>query len=334
MKTRIIAEVGPNHNGDLNIAKDIVKKLKNSGVDYIKFQLAIPNDVYSDDSFFADYQKNNTNQKTIIEMSKQIQLSFKEHSALFKFCNINKLRYCCSAFDLKSLKYIYKNFNLPFFKVPSGEIFSLDTIDFMKKKDIPILLSTGTSKIEDIEFIVNYLGKNLKNRLVLMHCISSYPAKLSELNLNFMNYLSNKFNLDVGYSDHSLGPDACMVAASMGAKYIEKHVTLDKSFKGPDHKSSMEIDEFIKLVKDIKKINTIKGSIKKIISKETKNVKKVALKSCVTKKFIKKNDLLKKNHICFKRPGTGISPRDLNKYLGKRIKVSVLKNRVLKKEYF
>ncbi len=334
MTTKVIAEIGPNHNGDIKLAKELILSLKDSGVDYIKFQLAIPDEVYSDDSFFANYQRKNSKQKSIIEMSKQIQLTYPQHKILFELCNKNNLRYSCSAFDLKSLKFIFKNFNLPFFKIPSGEIFSLDMLDFIKTKKLQILLSTGTSSLKEIEYTVNYFGEKNKNRLTLMHCISSYPAKKSELNLNYMNYLANKFGVDVGYSDHSLGPEACIVAASMGAKFIEKHVTIDKSLPGPDHKSSMELNEFIKLIKEIKSINIIKGKSKKVLSKETKNVKDVALKSCVSKKLIKKNEILKKEYICFKRPGNGILPNQLNFFIGKKIKVTVKKNKVLKKEFF
>jgi len=334
MKTKIIAEIGPNHNGSLDIALEIISKLKNKGIDFIKFQIANPNHVYSKDAFLAQYQKKNIKETSIKEMSKKLQLSQNSHKKLFDFCTKNKIRYTCSAFDTNSLKYIYQNCNLPFFKIPSGEILSLDILDFIKSKNLPILLSTGTSDLKEIEFSLNYLQSNGKKDITIMHCVSSYPAKLAEINMNFMTYLKNKFNTKVGYSDHSKGKHACLLAASMGAEYIEKHVTLDNKMIGPDHKASMEIDEFIDLVKDIKLINKVKGNFKKKLSIETNNIKKVAMKSCVTRRDLKKNQLLKKSDVCFKRPGTGIPPNQLEIYIGKRLNKNIYKDRVLKKEDF
>lgn len=334
MKTKIIAEIGPNHNGSFDLALEIITKLKNKGIDYVKFQIASPNDVYSKDAFLAKYQKKNIKEKSIKEMSKKIQLSKSNHKKLFDFCSKNKIRYSCSAFDLKSLNFIYKNCNLPFFKIPSGEILSLDILDFIKSKNLPIILSTGASDISEIEYSLNYLQSHKKKDITIMHCVSSYPARLDEINMNFMTYLKNKFNTKVGYSDHSIGKQASLLAASMGAEIIEKHVTLDNKMLGPDHKASMEISEFIELAKEIKLINKIKGNFKKKLSNETINVKKVAMKSCVTKKDLKKNHILKKSDICFKRPGTGIPPNQVDMYVGKKLNKKVFKDKVIKKSDF
>lgn len=332
MKTKIIAEVGPNHNGDLKLAFEIITKLKNSGVDFIKFQIANPKQVYSKDAFLANYQKKNIKEKSIINMSKELQLSKKEHMKIYQFCKKFKIRYSCSAFDYKSLEFIYNNFNLPFFKIPSGEILSLDLLDFIKSKKLPILISTGTSNIKEIEFSLNYLQSREKKNITIMHCTSSYPTKLDDVNMNFMKHLKQKFNAKIGYSDHTIGNKASILAASMGAEIIEKHVTLDRNMMGPDHKASMELDEFIKLIKEIKLINKMQGKFKKIISSDTKNVKKVAMKSCVAKRNLKKNSLLKIKDICFKRPGTGILPNEIKNYLGKKINKNISIDKVIFKK--
>ena len=248
MKTKIIAEVGPNHNGDIKLALEIISKLKNSGTDFIKFQIANPKKVYSKDAFLANYQKKNIKKKTIINMSKKLQLSKSSHEVIYKFCKKNKIRYSCSAFDLNSLKYIYKKFNLPFFKIPSGEILSIDILDYIRSKNLPILLSTGVSGLKDIEFSLNYLQFARKKNITIMHCNSSYPTDLKDVNLDFMIYLKKKFNTKIGFSDHTIGSQSAIVASSLGANYIEKHITLDRNMSGPDHKSSMEIDDFIKLI--------------------------------------------------------------------------------------
>ena len=332
MKTKIIAEIGPNHNGDLRLALKIISKLKNSGVDFIKFQIANPKEVYSKDAFLANYQKKNIIEKNIIDMSKKLQLSKKDHLKIYQHCKKSKIRYSCSAFDYKSLKYIYDNFNLPFFKIPSGEILSLDLLDFIKSKNLPILISTGTSNIKEIEYSINYLQSKEKKNITIMHCTSSYPAKLEDVNMNFMNYLKEKFNTKIGYSDHTLGSKASILAASMGAEIIEKHVTLDKNMIGPDHKASMELNDFISLVKEIKLINKMQGKYNKTISSDTMNVKNVAMKSCVANKNLRKNSLLKKEDIIFKRPGIGILPNELEKYLGKRINKNIGIDKVIFKK--
>lgn len=329
MKTKIIAEIGPNHNGDINLATELINKLADQNIDFVKFQIANPEKVYSKNAFFAKYQKKNVKENSIIEMSKKIQLKKTEHKKIFEYCNKKNIRYSCSAFDLGSLKFIHKNFNLPFFKIPSGEILSLDMLDYIIDTSLPILLSTGTSKLSEIEFAFNYLNKKGKKDITIMHCISSYPAKLTNINMEYMLFLKNHFNVEIGYSDHTIGPQAAIVAASMGASVIEKHVTLNKNLDGPDHKSSMEIEEFLKLVKEIKLINSIRGNSKKSISHNTRDVKKVAMKSLVAKKKLKKNEKLKKSDILFKRPGIGISPKDLEKYLGKKLCKNIDKDTVI-----
>ena len=166
-----------------------------------------------------------------------------------------------------------------------------------------------------------------------MHCVSSYPAKNKQLNLNIIDELKKKFNYDIGYSDHSMGNDACLAAVAKGAKVIEKHVTLSQNLKGPDHKSSATIKDFKLLVKKIRELEIILGNSKKNFSKEEIHIHKVARKSIVTKKKIFKNERVKMQDLCFKRPGTGISPFDLSKVVGKRANRNLDENIVIKKNF-
>ena len=330
-KTFIIAEIGPNHNGSIKIAKKMIRKLSSIDIDAIKFQLGDPNEVYSDDAFKAPYQKKNDKENSVKAMSKKNQLSKSEHIAISKFCNKLGIPYACTAFDLKSLKFLNKNFKLPFFKIPSGEVTSLDLINYISKQKKPIILSTGMSDFQEIKKVKSMLEKHHKNKITILHCVSEYPAKIKNVNLNIIDELKRRFKCDIGYSDHTNEEETCISAVAKGATIIEKHVTLSKTMSGPDHKSSFTIKEFETLVDKIRKVERLLGKNQKKFSKEEKHIQFAAKKSCVTNKDLKKNHILKKQDICFKRPGTGISPLELNKILGKRIIRDIKKNKVIRR---
>ena len=325
-KTLIIAEIGPNHNGSLKVALNMIKKIAQTGADVIKFQLGVPENIYSLDAFKADYQKKNDPSKSILEMSKRVQLKKEDHIKLKKACNKAGIIYACSAFDLESLKYLDKKVNVSFFKIPSGEILSIDMLKYLSKNKKSILLSTGMSTFKEISYALNILKKN---KITIMHCVSSYPANKQNLNLNVIDKLKQKFKKEVGYSDHSLGSAACLAAVAKRVTVIEKHITISRKSKGPDHKSSMEIGEFKNFVSQIRKLEVILGEEKKIFSENELNVSKVARKSLVTKKKILKGQKLSENDLTFKRPGNGILPNRLKYVLGKVAKINIEKNRVL-----
>ena len=330
-KIFIIAEVGPNHNGSMYLAKRFIDKISKTGADAVKFQLANPNKVYSKEAFKADYQKKNDSSKTIKEMSKKFQLSKKNHLELSKYCKKKKIIYLFSAFDLESLRYLVNNLKIPIIKIPSGEILSLDILRFASKFKGKIILSTGMSTLKDIRKSLDILKK--KNT-TLLHCVSLYPTTLNKVNLNNINLLKSKFKLDVGFSDHTKGELASLTATSMGITVLEKHVTLSNRMVGPDHKSSIEIEKFSRLVKKIRIIEKIMGSNFRSITNEEKKIKDCARKSLVAKTFLPKGLRLQNKHITFKRPGTGISPADLKFYIGKKIIKAIKKDFLLKKENF
>lgn len=328
-RTLIIAEIGPNHNGSLKRAIRMVKKLAAIGVDVVKFQMSDPRLVYSKDAFKADYQKRNDPKKNVFEMSKSIQLSKSSHIKLSSLCKKLGIIYACTAFDLKSLIFLDKIVNVPFFKIASGEIHSFDIIDYVAKRKKPILLSTGMSTFDEIKKTFKRLVKYGNKNITILHCVSSYPAKENSLNLNIIDELHKKFKTKIGYSDHSLGTTACLAAIAKGACVVEKHVTISKSSSGPDHRASTTIEGFKTLVNKIKKLEIILGSNKKKFTINETNIKKVVRKSLVTNKLISKGSRLRIRDVVFKRPGTGISPIDLKKVLGKKFKISKEKNRVI-----
>lgn len=332
--TYIIAEVGPNHNGDINIALKMIEELSKVGVDAVKFQITVPENAYSLDAFKADYQKKNESSSSPIEMSKKHMLTFEEHKHLYKKCLECNVDYLCSAFEIESLRFIDTNFELPYFKIPSGEIFSIDLLNYMAEKEKPFILSTGMATYDEIEKSINLINANFKKEITILHCVSNYPTPYSEVNLNVMLELYKRFGYPVGFSDHTVGNDSAIAAVALGATMIEKHVTLDKNMSGPDHKSSITIEEFGELVKSIRNVEKVLGISEKIFSDEELTNKTAVRKSMVTKRDLPENHILSVEDICYKRPGTGISPLDQDRYVGKKLKTHIQANRVLKDEHF
>jgi len=313
------------------LAQQIVKKLSKLDIDYIKFQLASPDKVYSKDSFKADYQNRFDSKISIKNMSKRFQLTKDEHLKLNMICKKYGKSYACTAFDLESLKFLVNTINIPFIKIPSGEITSIDLLEYAAKQKKQILLSTGMSTYNDIENALKILKKYKNKKIIILHCTSVYPAKNNSLNLNVLDELKKRFNLPVGYSDHSQTDLASLAAVSKNAIFIEKHVTLNKSFKGPDHAASYNIKEFKNFVENIRKIEIILGSRKKKFSKEEEQIKTVARKSIVSKINLYKNRKINLKDLTFKRPGTGISPLDYKKVIKNMLKINLEKDKVITK---
>ncbi len=326
----IIAEVGPNHQGSIEVALRYVRKLSSIGVDAVKFQIGIAKEHYSKNSFKPKYQKKNNSSKSIITDANKRLLELNDHIKLFKECKKNKVDYLCSAFDLKSLEFLYKNTKFPYFKIPSGEILSIDTLKFISEKNLPIILSTGMASVDEIKRTIKYLNRKKKKKITLLHCISDYPTDNKNLNLNFIKKLKKIFNYPVGLSDHSTGVLAPIVAVSLGASIIEKHVTFDKKAIGPDHQASLTIKEFKEMIKLIRSTEGALGKEKKILSKGERLNSLAVRKSCVSAKDIKKGEKISKTSICYKRPGTGISPFNFFKFINKRSKKFLSKDTVLK----
>ncbi|MDG2153089.1 MAG: N-acetylneuraminate synthase family protein [Crocinitomicaceae bacterium] len=329
-RTFIIAEIGPNHNGDINIAKSMVSDLSKIGVDAVKFQLAIPENVYSDDSFKADYQKENENSKTPLDMAKRHKLTFKEHLELKNWCSHEKIMYLCTAFDIDSLKFIDKELDVPIFKISSGENLTKDLIEYIAHQNKPILLSTGMTTYEEIGISLSILNAQGSKDITILHCISNYPASDDELNLNTLKLLKEKFKSKIGYSDHSLGNEACIAAVIMGAEVIEKHVTFDQNAEGPDHKASSTIEEFEQLVLSIRRSEKMLGNNIKSFSESEKKIRLMARKSIVSSVNIPKGTTINESMICFKRPGTGIPSLKAHLVIGKKAKCDISLNKIIK----
>ena len=330
-KVYIIAEVGPNHQGSLIKAKKYISKLASIGVDAVKFQIGEAEEHYSLDSIKPEYQKKNIkNNLHVIKQAKKRLLKFKDHLVLANECKKFKVDYICSAFDLKSLKFLTKNINFPCYKIPSAEIVAMDCLNYIAKKNKPIILSTGMATKKEIEFAIKILNKFKRKKISILHCVSSYPTHQKNLNLDFMLELKKLFKYPIGLSDHTIGELASIAAAANGASIIEKHVTFDRTLSGPDHKASMTINDFKILIQKIRIVEEMKGKRKKIITKEEKNNLKALRKSCVAGKNLKIGEQIKLKNLNFKRPGFGISPVEVRKILNKKVKKEIKKDRLIK----
>ena len=332
-KVYVIAEIGPNHNGDVNIALKMIDDLSNSDVDAIKFQLTKPKKLYSKDSFKANYQKLNDDSESAEEMSRKNQLNYEEHKLLYEKCKSYEIDYLCTAFDLESLKFLNEKLDIKYFKIPSGEILSIDLLDYISKFNKPVILSTGMSTYDEIKQSVNLINSNFKKNITILHCISNYPAEIKNVNLKNITKIQKLFDYPVGFSDHTLGNECSIASVALGSKMIEKHVTFDKSSSGPDHKASCNIDEFKELVKQIRKIENALGVEKRVISDEEQETLRVARKSIVSTRDLKVGEIIKRSDLCFKRPGTGISPIEINEVIGKKMIYEIPQDTVIKKEF-
>ena len=317
--TIIIAEAGVNHNGNIKLAYKLVDMAKRCGADFIKFQTSIPSMHISKYAVKAKYQiKNTGNKQNQLEMSKKISLSYEDFRKISKYCIKKKINFLSTAFDLQSIDFL-QSLKMKFFKIPSGEITNLPYLVKIGKLKKKILISTGMSNIYEVEKAIKILIKNgtPKKKITVMQCNTEYPTPLEDVNLRVIQTFKKKFNIDVGYSDHTLGIDASLWAVAMGAKVIEKHITLNRSSKGPDHKASIEEEDLKMLVKKIKQLETALGNGKKIATKSEKKNIIIARNSLVANRKILKGEKFTRSNITAKRPGNGISPMLINSVIGK-----------------
>ena len=316
----IIAEAGVNHNGNLSIAKKLIKKAASIGANAIKFQTFIASEEISKFAPKANYQKKSTNLSQL-QMATKLELNEKQHKQLLKYSKEMKIDFISSPFDLKSID-LLKKLKLPKIKIPSGEINNLPFLRKLGSLNKEIILSTGMSNIKEIKFAIDTLVKSgtKKNKISILHCNTEYPTPIEDINLNAMLTIQHEFKLEIGYSDHSILIETPIIAAALGATIIEKHFTLDKNMKGPDHKTSLEPFQFKKMIDSIRKTEKILGSFDKKISKSEKKNIKIVRKSIVAIRNIKKGDLFTLKNIGIKRPGNGISPTKWDKIINSKAK--------------
>ena len=325
-KTYIIAEAGVNHNGEIEKAKEMIHEAKKAGADAVKFQTFITENLVSKQAPKADYQKKiTTSEETQFQMLKKLELSFEDFIELSKYSIEVGIDFLSTAFDNDSIDFL-SSLSMPFWKIPSGEITNKPYLTKIAKTKKPIILSTGMCTIEEISKALEVFAGYSRDDIILLHCNTEYPTPYKDVNLKAMETMREKFNVKVGYSDHTEGIEIPIAAVALGAVVIEKHFTLDKNMNGPDHKASLEPDELADMICAIRNIEKAMGTGEKVPSQSEKKNIAVARKSIIAKCNIKKGKIFTEDNITTKRPGDGISPMEWDNIIGKTASKTFMKD--------
>lgn len=317
MSVYIIAEAGVNHNGSIDIAKKLVKAAKQAGADCVKFQTYITENLVTTTAKKADYQIHNTqNEDTQYSMLKKLELSFDEFRELKRYCEKMNIDFISTPFDFESIDFL-ESLGMKFWKIPSGEITNFPYLKKIANTKLPVILSTGMCDMEEVSSAVDVLRKNGCSDISILHCTTEYPTPVEECNLNAVRTLKEVYGVKVGYSDHTDSILIPAAAVAVGAEIIEKHFTLDRSMKGPDHKASLEPEQLQEMVSNVRIIEKALGDGVKRPTKSEEPNKPIARKSIVAKEKIYKGEILTEDNLTVKRPGTGINPMKWEDVIGK-----------------
>jgi N,N'-diacetyllegionaminate synthase len=323
----IIAEAGVNHNGDLQKAIELIDKAGEAGADYVKFQTFRAEYLVNKSAQKADYQIKNMSgeSNTQFEMLKKLEMGLDWYAVLIQRCQEKGVKFLSTGFDTDSIDFL-DSLEIPFYKIPSGEITNKPYLQHIAQKGKDIILSTGMSTIADIIVALAVIEAEgiSRDRVTVLHCNTEYPTPMIDVNLLAMNHIARELGVKVGYSDHTLGIEVPIAAVALGACVIEKHFTLDRSLPGPDHAASLEPEELKAMVVAIRNIEqAISGSgIKEPSESEMKNIA-VARKSLHTVRELNAGTILKAEHVCALRPGNGISPMGIDEVIGKTLLIDV-----------
>ncbi len=331
MKTLIIAEAGVNHNGDINLAKNLIDVAARAGADFVKFQTLNADRMVTATAAKAEYQIGLTNStETQHSMLQKLELTEEAHRELISHCARLNIGFFSTGFDIESIKMLVR-LGQKMFKIPSGEITNLPYLRYIGQQGEKVILSTGMSNMVEIASAIDVLEKSgtPRSRINILHCTTAYPVPPSDVNLNAMRSIQDMFNVAVGYSDHTLGIEISIAAVALGATVIEKHFTMDRNLPGPDHKASLEPVELQAMVSAIRNIEESLGDgIKRLMPSEIGN-RAVARKSIVTSQPINRGQVFTEENITTKRPGTGISPMEWDKIIGKEANRNYLSDELI-----
>ena len=317
-KTYIIAEAGVNHNGSVETAQKLIVAAKKAGADAVKFQTFKTENIVTKNTNLAKYQKKENNKADQFTLIKQLELSFENFSKLKKYAEKNKIEFLSTPDDEESLDFLVDILNIKKIKIGSGEVTNYPFLQKIAQKNRPIILSTGMATLKEIVKAVKLIRKINKKELEILHCTTNYPCPMDEVNLRAITSLQNKFPYKIGFSDHTQGTDVAAAAVALGAKTIEKHITLNKKMKGPDHEASLEPDQFSEMVKKIRNIEICLGNgVKKPFLSEIRN-KPVIIRRVLAARSLIKGHSLSQKDLCYKRANKGIFVNQVNLIIGRK----------------
>jgi len=314
----VIAEAGVNHNGSVEMAKQLIDVAVDAGADAVKFQTFKAEKLLCENTEKAEYQKKlSGDEESQFEMIKKLELDVETHKKLIAYCGKKDIIFLSTPFDLDSIN-LLDNLDLDIFKIPSGEITNLPYLRAIGVLKKTVILSTGMSTLEEVKDAYNILVESgtLKKNITILHANTEYPTPFEDVNLKAMCTIRDKLDSKVGYSDHTLGIEVPIAAVAMGATVIEKHFTLDPNLPGPDHRASLEPAELKSMVSAIRNIELAMGDgVKKTSQSEIKNIQ-IVRKSIVAKKLIHKGEMFTENNLTTKRPLCGVSPMEWDNIIG------------------
>jgi len=331
----IIAEVGANHNGSLDLAKESIDAAYECGVDAVKFQTYTTDELLSNKDGHVIYGKKGKEKKeTVKEMFDKVTLKREFHKEIYDYANKKGLICFSTPFSVHGVEFLEELEN-PIYKIASSDVNYVDMLEHVAKTKKPVFLSTGKTTIGDLDLAVDLLKENGTEELCLLHCVANYPSKMEDMNLNTINTLKTMYpDCIIGFSDHSFGITAALGAIALGAKVIEKHFTLDKDLDGPDHWFSMDPTDMKSLVTEIRNLEVAFGTSRKKIYENEKPDKYWATRSLHINKDLKAGETIRKEDLEMLRPGYGISPFDKEKVIGMKLEKDIKKNSVLEWTHF
>ncbi len=325
----IIAEAGVNHNGSVELARKMIDEARKAGADAIKFQTFRAEALVTKDAEKAEYQKASTEQGSQYDMIKKLELAEADFAGLKKYADKAGIIFLSTPFDEKSADML-DALGMPAFKIASGEITNFPLLKHIASKGKPVILSTGMATIDEIQTAIKTLRDSGQTAIVALHCTTSYPASMDELNLRSMQTMHAMLGVPVGYSDHSLGITAPIAAVALGACVIEKHFTLDRAMSGPDHAASLQPGELGEMVRAIRDVEKALGSGKKEPTDNEKKIMLVVRKSLVAASDIPAGATITREMLAAKRPGTGVHPGEMDRFVGRKAARSIRKDEQLK----
>lgn len=316
----VIAEAGVNHNGDLELAKQLVRVAHAANADAVKFQTFRAERLTSRSAHKAAYQLVTTPaDESQQEMLRRLELPDEAFRELARYCDTLGIHFLSTPFDEQSADFL-ETLDMVAYKIPSGEVTNTPYLEHIARKRRPMIVSTGMCDLGEVEQAVRAIENEGLRDFALLHCISNYPAEPSEINLRAMGTLRAAFGKPVGYSDHSSGIVVSLASVALGASVLEKHFTLDRAMPGPDHKASLEPAELRELVAGIRLIETALGSPRKAPAASEVNTAMAARKSLVAARDLPRGTRIERSMLVAKRPGTGLSPGHLNSLAGKTLR--------------
>jgi N-acetylneuraminate synthase/N,N'-diacetyllegionaminate synthase len=319
----VIAEAGVNHNGDLELARQLIDTAVRAKADAVKFQTFITEESISPVAPQAAYQRENTGKtESMFDMVKRLELPLEAFAELSDYCKHQAIIFLSSPFDVQSVDVLEK-LDVPLFKIASGEITNLPFLAYIAAKRRPIILSTGMSYLEEVETALRTIEQAGDPPVILLHCVSNYPAAASDVNLRAMAAMAQAFGLPIGYSDHTSGVEVALAAVALGACVIEKHFTLDQNLPGPDHKASLEPAELTRMVQGIRTVEASLGHGRKEPAASEMDTARVARKSIVAARDIRQGETLTLESIAIKRPGTGLPPAKRDELIGRKARTNI-----------